>query len=205
MATTTTLTRIPFIPAMARSWSSFGVLLFVLRRGQPKDITFGCIENDCGYHRQRLARVLPDTFHPSSWMSSTFLRQLHSLGHRQLSTATTATTGRLPWFVDPTPFVRQKAPHLIQNGPAPLPEGVPTIIKNLHAALKTSPHLDQSELLVCEPIATPPGPPLPDAIPRGRRKRGRTYAGEGVAAGMVGGLWNWIVLAQVSSYTNGSL
>ena len=130
-------------------------------------------------------------------MSSSFLRQLNSLGRRQLSTTTTATTGRLPWFVDPTPFVRQKVPHLIQNGPTPLPEGVPTVIRNLHTALKTSPHLDQSELLVCEPIPTPPGPPLPDAIPKGRRKRGRTYGGEGVATGMVGGLWNWIVLAQV--------
>jgi hypothetical protein len=139
-------------------------------------------------------------------MSSTLLRPLSSLGRRQLSTTTTtATTGQLPWFVDPTPFVRQKAPHLIRNGPAPLPEGVPTVIKNLHAALKTSPHLDQPELVVCEPVPTPPGPPLPDIMPKGRRKRGRTYAGEGIATGMVGGLWNWIVLAQVSSYNSSSL
>lgn len=138
-----------------------------------------------------------------SWMSSTLLRPLSSLGRRQLSTATTATTSRLPWFVDPTPFVRQKAPHLVQNGPAPLPEGTPATIQNLHAVLKTSPHLDQSELLVCEPIPTPPGPPLPDAMPKGRRKRGRTNAGEGVATGMAGGLWNWIVLAQVSPCHDG--
>jgi len=137
-------------------------------------------------------------------MPSTLLRPLNFLGRRQLSTVTTPTTGRLPWFVDSTPFVRQESPHLVQNGPAPLPDGVSTTIKNLHAALKTSPHLDQSELLVCEPIPTPAGPPLPDAIPRGRRKRGRTYAGEGVATGMVGGLWNWIVLAQVSSCSNTS-
>lgn len=137
---------------------------------------------------------------PPALMTSTLLRQLNSLGRRQFSTTTTSTAGRLPWFVDPTPFVRQKAPHLVQNGPAPLPEGVPTVIQNLHAALKTSPHLDQSELLVCEPIPTPPGPPLPEALPKGRRKRGRTYVGEGVAMGVVGGLWNWIVLAQVSSY-----
>ncbi|KAF9653861.1 hypothetical protein BDM02DRAFT_3079313, partial [Thelephora ganbajun] len=117
------------------------------------------------------------------------------------STAAIATTGRLPWFVDPAPFLRQKAPHLVQNGPTPLPEGVPTVIRNLHATLKTSPHLEQSELLVCEPIPTPPGPPLPDAMPKGRRKRGRAYAGEGVTTGMVGGLWNWIVLAQVKEGT----
>jgi len=130
-----------------------------------------------------------------------FLRQLNTLGRRRLSTTTTATPGRLPWFVDPTPFVRHEAPHLVQNGPAPLPEGIPAVIKDLHAALKTSPHLDQPNLLVCEPIQTPPGPPLPDAIPKGRRKRGRTYGGEGVATGMVGGLWNWIVLAQVKEGT----
>jgi len=134
-------------------------------------------------------------------MSSTLLRQLSSLGRRQLSTTTTPATGRLPWFVDPTPFVRQKAPHLVQDGPAPLPEGVPTVIKNLHATLKTSPHLDQPELLVCEPMPTLPGPPLADAMPKGRRKRGRTYVGEGVSANMVGGLWNWIVLAQVKEGT----
>lgn len=154
--------------------------------------------------RSGIAELLP---HPPVRipMSPTVLRQLNSLGRRQLSTATTSTTGRLPWFVDPTPFVRQKAPHLVQNGPTPLPEGVPTVIKNLHATLKTSPHLDQSELLVCKPIPTPPGPPLPDAMPKGRRKRGRTYVGEGVATNMVGGLWNWIVLAQVSSHTDNLL
>ena len=136
-------------------------------------------------------------------MSKTLLRQLSALGRRELSTATTSTTGRLPWFVDPTPFVRREAPHLVQTGSAPVPEGVPSVIKDLHAVLKTSPHLDHPELLVCEPIPTSPGPPLPDAIPKGRRKRGRTYGGEGVATGMVGGLWNWIILAQVSSCTNG--
>ena len=148
-----------------------------------------------------LAELIP--FRPPRIrMLSTSFKQLGFLGRRQLSTATTSTTGRLPWFVDPTPFVRQKAPHIVQNDPAPLPEGVPTAIKNLHAALKTSPHLDQSELLVREPIPTPPGPPLPETIPKGRRKRGRTYAGEGVAVSTVGGLWDWIVLAQVSLCTN---
>lgn len=154
--------------------------------GSTSNIIFG----SCRTHLRRIR------------MSPTLLRQLSTLGRHQLSTATITTTSRLPWFVDPTPFVRQKAPHLVQNGPSPLPEGVPSVIQNLHAVLKISPHLDQSELLVCEPIPTLPGPPLPDAIPKGRRKRGRTYAGEGVAPGMVGGLWNWIILAQVSLYTD---
>ena len=135
-------------------------------------------------------------------MSTTLLRQLSTLGRRKLSTTTASATGQLPWFVDPTPFVRQEVPHLVQNGPPPLPEDAPLVIKNLHAVLKTSPHLDQSELLVCEPVPTFPGPPLPDAMPKGRRRRGRTYAGDGVATGVVGGLWNWIVLAQVSLYAN---
>ena len=137
-------------------------------------------------------------------MSPTLLRQLNTLGRRQLSTATTSTSGRLPWFVDSTPFVRREAPHLVQNGSTPIPEGVPSVIKDLHAVLKASPHLDQPELLVCKPIPTLPGPPLPDAIPKGRRRRGRTYGGEGVATGMIGGLWSWMILAQVSSYTHDS-
>ena len=198
MANTTTLTRVPFIAAMVSSWSSFGPGLCVLCRGGA-DVQ--CIGN--GRLRSQ-ATVTSGLAELSCWMSLTLLRQLNSLGHRRLSTATTQTTGRLPWFVDPTPFVRQKAPHLVQDGPAPLPEGVPTVIKTLHAALKVSPHLDQSELLVCEPIDTPPGPPLPDAMPKGRRKRGRMYGGEGVATGMVGGLWNWIVIAQVNPYPDRS-
>lgn len=161
--------------------------------------------NECigSHQKRRLARVLPNSSPLRIRMSIPLLRQLSTLGRRQLSITTTSTTSQLPWFVDPTPFARQKAPHLIQNGSAPLPEDVPSVIKNLHAALKTSPHLDQSQLLVCEPIPTLPGLPLPDAIPKGRRRRGRTYAGEGVATGMVGGLWNWIILAQVSLCING--
>ena len=146
-----------------------------------------------------LAESSPSPSFSKIRMSQTsLLKQVSNLGRRQLSTTAASATGRLPWFVDPTPFVRPKGPHLVENGPAPLPEGTPSVVKNLHAALKTSPHLDQSELLVCEPIPTLPGPPLPDAIPKGRRRRGRTYVGEGVAPGVVGGLWNWIILAQVS-------
>lgn len=116
---------------------------------------------------------------------------------RALSTATSASS-HAPWFVDKTPLHRQLPPHLpASNEPYPLPAGIPSAIRELHAALKSSPHLEPSELLVCEPIPTPPGPPLPDAMPRGRRQRGRTYVGEGILSGLTGNIWNWIVVAQV--------
>lgn len=51
-----------------------------------------------------------------------------------------------------------------------------------------------------EPIPTATGPPLPDSPPKGRRKRGRTYAGEGVYE-YAGGIWNWIIIAQVKEGT----
>jgi hypothetical protein len=60
-----------------------------------------------------------------------------------------------------------------------------------------SPYLEPFQLLVREPIPQPPGPPLPISEPKGRRRRGRTYAGEGLLE--PGGIWDWIVLAQVQS------
>lgn len=117
---------------------------------------------------------------------------------RSLSTVTSASS-HVPWFVDKTPLHRQLPPHLpTPTGLPPLPAGIPNSIKELHDALKNSPHLEPSELLVCVPIPTPPGPPLPDAMPKGRRQRGRTYVGEGILSGLTGNIWNWIVVAQVS-------
>jgi len=55
-------------------------------------------------------------------------------------------------------------------------------------------------LRVREPIPTALGPPLPDSPAKGRRKRGRTYAGEGVYD-YTGGVWSWIVVAQVKEGT----
>ncbi|KZT67793.1 hypothetical protein DAEQUDRAFT_728791 [Daedalea quercina L-15889] len=55
-------------------------------------------------------------------------------------------------------------------------------------------------LRVREPIPTALGPPLPDSPPKGRRKRGRTYAGEGVYD-RAGGIWSWIIVAQVKEGT----
>jgi len=109
----------------------------------------------------------------------------------------------VPWFVDSTPLQRQLPPHIQTINGHPLPDGIPKSIKDLHIALKGSPHLEPSELVVCEPIPTAPGPALPDAMPKGRRKRGRTYVGEGTSEELSGGIWNWIVIAQVKEGTEG--
>jgi len=131
------------------------------------------------------------------------LKRIPSYAARRLSTTSSSqNTSPAPWFVDPEPepiyIMRQNPPHL-PVGPASLPADVTPEIRLLHAQLAQSPHLDPSALLVCAPIPTPPGPPLPEAMPKGRRKRGRTYVGEGVLE--PGGIWSWIVLAQVKEGT----
>jgi hypothetical protein len=104
---------------------------------------------------------------------------------------------RVPWFVDPQET--SSAPRVPpQPGtPSPIPPGVPPALRVLYAQLCQSPYLEPSALLVRDPIIRPPGPPLPVAIPKGRRKRGRTYAGEGFLE--PGGIWSWILLAQVQT------
>lgn len=119
-----------------------------------------------------------------------------------------SSSSTLPWFVEdtepiyaaPKPVAQRQLLALSPDLP-PLPSEVPNEIKTLHAALALSPHLEPSALLVRKPIPTPMGPPpLEDQLPKGRRKRGRTYVGEGVRVGtgyLEGDIWNWIVLAQV--------
>lgn len=123
---------------------------------------------------------------------------------RHLST----TRQSLPWFVDPDPdpvpqnFIeRVPPPHLRHDGPPPVPHDAPQPLKELHAQLSQSPHLDQTKLLVARPSDIPEGPPLPDLperLAQGRRKRGRTYAGEGIPM-TGGGIWRWLLLAQASA------
>ncbi|KAI0713438.1 hypothetical protein C8Q76DRAFT_619847 [Earliella scabrosa] len=121
------------------------------------------------------------------------------------------STNPLPWFIDPSeaesstrsPYTTRVA---IPQAPArplpPLPAALPPDhpIARLHAELKSSPHLEPGTLLVREPVPTSVGPPLPDAMPKGRRRRGRTYAGEGVSED-IHGLWEWLVIAQVKEGT----
>ncbi|KIJ68926.1 hypothetical protein HYDPIDRAFT_80914 [Hydnomerulius pinastri MD-312] len=109
-----------------------------------------------------------------------------------------STVNHQPWFVDPEP-VRHLPPHL-QPKSHELPSNVPEPIKQLYAKLLESPFLEPSTLEVKQPAVIPPGPPLPKAIPKGRRQRGRTDSGEGFLEEN-GGVWDWIVTAQVKEGT----
>ena len=90
-------------------------------------------------------------------------------------------------------------PALVQQPPLPVEIPSDSPIASLHAALSASPHLEPGMLKICRPIPSAMGPPLLDSPPKGRRKRGRTYAGEGVYD-QVGDIWEWIVLAQVRTF-----
>lgn len=105
---------------------------------------------------------------------------------------------RVPWFIDSEASLTQQTSAQKEALP-PLPPGIPVALQTLHAQLVQSPYLEPSKLLVRDPIPQPPGPPLPISAPRGRRKRGGTYSGEGLLD--PGNLWNWIVLAQVKEGT----
>ncbi|KAI0081377.1 hypothetical protein K474DRAFT_1587808 [Panus rudis PR-1116 ss-1] len=125
----------------------------------------------------------------------------------------------VPWFVDPSEYTPSSSqttpqPSTSQSQPLPahssltphppLPTELPptSVLAQLYYTLTTSPHIEPGTLLVREPIPTALGPPLPPAAPKGRRKRGRTYFGEGISEGLeTGGLWNWIMLAQVKEGT----
>ena len=116
---------------------------------------------------------------------------------------------RLPWFVDPD-FAAKKVPSesLLEHQPIPgpsrtvgtkikpLPPGVPSLISELYYELAKSPLLEPGSLEVRNPLPSMPGPPLPKSFPKGRRRRGGTDFGEGIPD-PEGGLWKWIVLAQV--------
>ncbi|GLB35007.1 putative ribosomal silencing factor during starvation [Lyophyllum shimeji] len=120
-------------------------------------------------------------------------RNLVACARRSYSTA-------LPWFVDQSPVPHP--PHLPRRvvSTPPLPDNTPSTLRELHAQLAQSPHLDASTLVVSEAIPRQPGPPLPPRKPQGRRKRGGTYAGNSVYD-VPGGLWNWVVMAQVKEGT----
>ncbi|KAL4076947.1 hypothetical protein V8B97DRAFT_1938469 [Scleroderma yunnanense] len=121
---------------------------------------------------------------------------MHSL--RRQVTRLLSTQPR-PWFVDlePALSVRQPPPHLV---PKTLPPNLPEPIRQLYTRLGQSPLLEPSLLDVCQHVAPPPGPPLPRRAPQGRRRRGGTYCGEGIEVDQ-GGIWDWVVLAQVKDGT----
>lgn len=120
---------------------------------------------------------------------------------RALSTTPSAPT---PWFVDqdeetPTFNQRPTPPHL-PSEPYKLPSSVPDAVRLLYNELSTSPYLEPSTLIAREPLQIPAGPPLPERKPRGKRRRGGTFAGESEIEES-GGIWSWIVMAQVSVLT----
>ncbi|KZP20784.1 hypothetical protein FIBSPDRAFT_529225 [Athelia psychrophila] len=117
-----------------------------------------------------------------------------------------------PWFVDaedePTPpsqtFDRRPTPPHIPEHTEPfkLPENIPEPIRLLYETLKTSPFLEPDTLVAREPLKIPHGPRVPVKAPNGRRRiRGKTYAGESTLDLGSGGLWNWVVMAQVKEGT----
>jgi hypothetical protein len=113
-------------------------------------------------------------------------------------TLSTASSESTPWFVDrEEESVRRPAPPHLPETPYELPAGVPDPIRVLYNELSTSPFLELSTLVARKPPQIPLGPPLPERQPKGRRRiRGKTYAGES-ALDASGGIWNWIVMAQV--------
>lgn len=109
--------------------------------------------------------------------------------------SSSSLSSRVPWFIDSSEASLAQQTSSQKGTLPPLPPGIPAALQTLHAQLAQSPYLEPSNLLVRDPIPQPAGPPLPLSAPRGRRKRGGTYSGEGLID--PGNLWNWIVLAQV--------
>jgi hypothetical protein len=131
---------------------------------------------------------------------------------RNLSTTHAPSSSGVPWFVDPSDVpspqppatshshqqtVRQSQQNIAHISPLPTGIALHTPLARLHARLSGSPFLEPGTLLVTRPLPTETGPPLPPAGPKGRRKRGRTYVGEGLEGEEEAGLWRWIVIAEV--------
>ncbi|KAG1827002.1 uncharacterized protein BJ212DRAFT_1309802 [Suillus subaureus] len=85
-------------------------------------------------------------------------------------------------------ITRHTPPHL-----APKTHELP---ENISAGIRQFRRLCSVE----RPVTALPGPPLHRTLPKGRRKRGRTYSGEGLVE-EPGGIWDWVVTAQVKEGT----
>ncbi|KAF9069934.1 hypothetical protein BDP27DRAFT_1221605 [Rhodocollybia butyracea] len=105
-----------------------------------------------------------------------------------------------PWFVEQE-AAPSTNPHAdrISRAP-PVPEDAPKILRELHAQLIQSPHLEHSKLLVSRAEGREMGPPPPLRKPQGRRKKGGTF-GFVSAFDIPGSLWNWTVFAEVKEGT----
>ncbi|KAF9030765.1 hypothetical protein BJ165DRAFT_1519514 [Panaeolus papilionaceus] len=107
----------------------------------------------------------------------------------------------LPWFIDGSKSKEQQPTLTPTTAIPPVPQDAPEILKHLHSQLVLSPHLEKSALSIAPAIQPAPGPPLPLRSPHGRRKRGGTYAGVSAYDSDTGGLWSWVVSAQVKEGT----
>lgn len=148
-----------------------------------------------------------DSMHSLRTLDRVLLNTVRARAHARCisSTLPRRDSAGTPWFVDPNPITpsflhRPSPPHIpTTQGKAPLvPSDAPDILKQLHAKLLESPHLDTSRLVVSPSVLPEPGPPLPLRAPHGRRKRGGTYAGESKYDETGGGIWDWVISAQVS-------
>ena len=123
-----------------------------------------------------------------------------------------------PWFVDadeePVPSTsRAQAPGFVrpQVEVKPLPLGVPDYLKRAHSHLVQSPLLDLSTLTVSKPLPSEFQAivDLPTNIPKRRLQRRlprmerELWPGRGIEVGMSGGIWNWVLVAQVKEGTEG--
>ncbi|KAJ7582801.1 hypothetical protein C8J56DRAFT_231672 [Mycena floridula] len=116
---------------------------------------------------------------------------------RRLSTGPAS----IPWFVDPPqPSTPTLVRHRLEVLP-PLPEEAPRSLKELHSELSKSPYLEPSTLLITRPITAASLPETRHRAPAGRRRvRGGAFPGDS-AYDVPGGLWSWILLAQVKDGT----
>jgi hypothetical protein len=123
-------------------------------------------------------------------------------------------TAARPWFVDvndePVPstsraqgsgFVRSQVEVKL------LPPGVPDYLKRAHSHLAQSPLLDLSTLTVSKPLPSEFQAivDLPTNIPTRRLSRieREMWPGRGIEVGMSGGIWDWVLVAQVKEGTEG--
>ncbi|KZV99105.1 hypothetical protein EXIGLDRAFT_606152 [Exidia glandulosa HHB12029] len=114
-----------------------------------------------------------------------------------------------PWFVLDTPGpsrirlededddAQPEAPAIDASIPASHP------LRTLSEHLRGLPLLEARSIQIGRPLPIPAGPALPFSSPRGRRRRGSTYAGEGLPLPGSGDIWDWVVLATVKEGTEG--
>jgi len=119
-----------------------------------------------------------------------------------------------PWFVDEDEEAVPSTSHA--QGPGfvrpqvevkPLPPGVPDYLKRAHSHLTQTPLLDLSTLTVSKPLPSEFQPivdlPTNVRVLRLPRMEREMWPGRGIEVGMSGGIWDWVLVAQVKEGTEG--